>query len=158
MAKDDFASDRAKKTLYVTGFDPKLTRKHVLEELFTQGGPVKEVTMFDTHAYILFHHEESVPYCLALFNEVELYGQKLRLNPRNRTKETYCYLKYLLAVRKKLMSEYIKITPPNLPPKQMPLKKAKYQDKSNKQTTRPKQKKKSRKNRTDNRQRYKKLK
>lgn len=145
MSKDAFATARAKNTLYVTGFDPKLTKKHVLEELFTQGGPVKEVTMLDTHAYVLFQHEESVPYCLALFNEIELHGQKLRLNPRFRTSETYCYMKYLIAVRKKLMSEYMKIPAPDLPPKQWSVKKSWLRDKSKKQTKRSNSKRKYKK-------------
>lgn len=111
--------DRAKKTLYVTGFNSKLTTKHLLEELFTQGGPIRDVTLFETHAYILFHHEESVPYCLALFNEIELHGHKLRISPKVKGKDVYCYMKYLMAVRKKLMSEYMKIPPPDLPQKKI---------------------------------------
>lgn len=118
----DPQSDRAKKTLYVTGFNPKHTSKRLLDELFTQGGPVKNITLFNTHAYVLFHHEESVAYCLALFNEVELHGQKLRLNPKFRTRDTFCYMRYLVSVREKLMREYMKIPPPDLPPRQAPVK------------------------------------
>ena len=74
--KKQHDDDRAKKTLYVTEFNPKLMKRHLLQELFSQGGPVKDITMFDTHACVLFQHEESFPYCLALFNEVELFGDK----------------------------------------------------------------------------------
>lgn len=116
--KNGAANDeRARKTLYVTGFNSKHTTKHLLKELFTQGGPVADVTMFDTHAYVLFQHEESVPYCLALFNEVELFGDKLRLNPRHRSKDTFNYMKYLTQVRDKLRDEYLQRAPPNLPAK-----------------------------------------
>lgn len=73
--------------------------------------------MFDSYAYVLFQHEESVPYCLALFNETEINGQKLRLNPRYKTECAYSYLKYLHTVRDKMRSEYMKIPPPDLPPK-----------------------------------------
>lgn len=115
-------NDRAKRTLYVTGFNPKLMKKHLLEELFTQGGPVRDVTLFDTHAYILFQHVESVPYCLALFNEVELHGEKLRISPRRKTKDAFCHINYLMTVRKTLMNEFMKIPPLNLPPRLPPKK------------------------------------
>lgn len=123
MKKNIPDSERARKTLYVTGFNPKHTSKQLLEELFTQGGPVRDITLFDTHAYVLFEHEESVPYCLALLNEVELHGNKLRLNPRVKSANAFCYLKYLSTVRKKLMAEYRKVPPPDLPPKKMPVQK-----------------------------------
>lgn len=109
--------DRARRTLYVTGFNSKKITKPLLKDLFTQGGPVVDITLFETHAYILFQDEESVPYCLALFNEVELHGEKLRLNPRFRTKDTYCYINYLAKVRSRLRDEYLMKTPPELPPK-----------------------------------------
>lgn len=111
-------TDRAKKTLYVTGYDSKRTTKHLLEELFTQGGPLSDISMFDTHAFVQFQHEESVPYCLALFNELELHGHKLRISPRSKSRASFGYLKYLMAVREKLMTENRKITPPDLPQRQ----------------------------------------
>lgn len=119
MAKQDKQNsdndDRAKKTLYVTGFNSKCTTKKILKELFTQGGPVADITMFDTHAYVRFQHPESVPYCLALFNEVELFGDKLRLNPRHKSDTTFGYLRYLAQVRDKLRDEYMSKEPPKLP-------------------------------------------
>lgn len=116
--------NRAKKTLYVTGFNPKHTTKQLLKELFTQGGPVADITMFDTHAYVLFQHEVSVPYCLALFNEVELHGEKLRLNPRLKSKETFSYLNHLSKVRTKFRDYYKTMPAPSLPQKIYPKKKA----------------------------------
>lgn len=123
--------DRAKKTLYVTGFNSKNTTKQLLKELFTQGGPVADITMFDTHAYVRFQHQESVPYCLALFNEVELFGDKLRLNPRHKSDNTFSYMKYLAQVRDKLRDEYMSKEPPKLPAKiysESPKKKSKKTD------------------------------
>lgn len=125
MANRNLDTDRARKTIYITGFNPRLINKHLLEEIFIQGGPIKDITLFETHAYILFEDEESVPYCLALFNDIELHGQKLRLSPRFKTKETFNYLNYLRVVRDKLMSQYMKLKPPDLPPKIMPQKKIK---------------------------------
>lgn len=113
--------DRARKTLYVTGFNPKLMKRHLLKELFTQGGPVTDVTLFETHAYVLFQHFESVPYCLALFQDVEIFGDKLRLKPRCHTAgNPYTYLDYLTEVRGKLRDEYSKSKPPSLPAKKYP--------------------------------------
>lgn len=125
--------DRAKRTLYVTGFNSKLITKSLLRELFTQGGPVVDVTLFETHAYILFQHQESVPYCLALFNEVELHGEKLRINPRFKLKDNYSYLNYLAKVRKRLMDEYMKMDPPDLPPKQRTTQKKPKSSQANRQ-------------------------
>lgn len=116
--------DRARRTLYVTGFNPKKTTKPLLKELFCQGAPVADITLFETHAYILFKDEESVAYCLALFNEIELHGEKLRLNPRVRSKNSYCFMSYLKKVRDRLRQEYQKVTTPDLPLK-------KYSDRKN---------------------------
>lgn len=112
--------DRARKTLYVTGYDRKRTTKDLLRELFTQGGPVVDITMFDTHAYVLFQHEESVPYCLALFNDVEMFGSKLRMSPRFKTENTFAYVDYLSQVKCELRDRNMRQTPPDLPPKIYP--------------------------------------
>lgn len=114
----------ARRTLYVTSFNSKTITKNLLKELFCQGGPVVDITLFDTHAYVLFEDEESVPYCLALFNEIELYGHKLRISPRIRTKDALSSLRYLKLVRDKLRNEFSKIPPPKLPAKKMPIKKS----------------------------------
>lgn len=112
--------DRSRKTLYVTGFDRKRTTKDLLKELFMQGGPVVDITMFDTHAYVLFQHEESVPYCLALFNDIELHGSRLRISPRFKTKSTFAYLDYLIQVRRELRDRNMRQTPPDLPSRTYP--------------------------------------
>lgn len=120
-------SDRAKRTLYVTGFNSKLIKKRLLKELFSQGGPVMDVTLFETHAYVLFQHVESVPYCLALFNDIEMFGDKLRLKPRSFSDgNPYTHLDYLAEVRVKLREEYSKIEPPKLPAKQYPVEQRNY--------------------------------
>lgn len=141
---------RARRTLYVTGFNPKTTSKRLLAELFTQGAPVSDVTLIDSHAYVLFQHEESVPYCLALFDGVELHGEKLRISPRVKRKDAFSYLKYLMTVRQTLRDAYLKIPPPNLPPKQMPIKKSPQKSQQH-QTNRNFQKSKFNKPRTGRR-------
>lgn len=117
MGRNQPDDDRAKRTLYVTGFNPKLTTERLLHEIFIQGGPVVSIKLFETHAYVHFEHEESVPYCLALFNDLELHGNVLRVSPRFKTKDTYSYADFLSKVRSTLMNEYRKIPPPNLPPR-----------------------------------------
>lgn len=111
---------RAKKTLYVTGFDPRKTTKDLLEELFMQGGPVTDVKLFDTHAYVQFQDQDSVSYSLALFNDIELHGRKIRISPKSKSRESLSHLKYLMQVREILREQYSKMSPPKLPPKQMP--------------------------------------
>jgi len=108
---------RGRNTIYVTGFNPRLTTKTLLTELFSQGGPVADVTLFSTHAYVLFQDEESVAYCLALFNGIELHGRRLNLSPRAQDKDTYKFLDYLTRVRNKIRDDYMKIDPPQMPAK-----------------------------------------
>lgn len=120
MAARDQDTSRAKKTLYVTGFDPRRATKELLEELFMQGGPVTDVKLFDSHAYVQFQDPESVSYSLALFSEIELHGQKLRINAKQKSRESLSHLKYLQQVREILREQYKKIPPPKLPPKKMP--------------------------------------
>lgn len=110
--------------LRVSGFNSKLVKMPLLYELFTQGGPVKKVVMMvrgpEPHAIVHFHHEESVPYCLALFNGLQMHGELLRLNPLRYNKNTNSYLNYMNEVRRKLRDEFASITPPELPPKLPP--------------------------------------
>ena len=124
MAKGrQVGSEIGRRTVHVAGFNAKYTTKHLLFELFHQGGPVTDITWLDTHAYVLFQHEESVPYCLALFSDIELHGRKLKLSPRIRTKTTYSFLDYLAQVRNKIKDDYMRIQPPDLPAKIYPAQK-----------------------------------
>lgn len=106
--------------LRVSEFNSTLTSVPLLYELFTQGGPIKNINIVkrpEPHAIIRFQHDESVPYCIALFDGIELHGRLLRLNPLRRSRNSHSYLEYLHAVRHKLRDEFSQITPPNLPPK-----------------------------------------
>lgn len=107
-------------SLKISGYNSKLTTSTLLYELFCQGGPIKSIILCkrpDEHAIIRFQHDESVPYCLALFEGVELHGRLLRMNPLKYNKNTYMYTNYLREVRHKFRDEYAKIDPPALPPK-----------------------------------------
>lgn len=85
-----------------------------------QGGPVTDVKLFETHAYVQFQDQDSVPYSLALFNDIELHGRKLRISAKHKSKSSLSYLKYLMQVREILRDQYRKMEPPKLPPKRMP--------------------------------------
>lgn len=107
-------------SLRISGYNPKLTTSTLLYELFCQGGPIKSISLCkrpDDHAIVRFHHDESVPYCLALFEGIQLHGRLLRMNPLRYNKSTHLYTDYLREVRHKFRDEYAKITPPPLPPK-----------------------------------------
>lgn len=107
-------------SLRISGYNPKLTTNTLLYELFCQGGPIKSISFCkrpDDHAIIRFQHDESVPYCLALFEGIELHGRLLRMNPLRYNKNTNLYLDYLKEVRHKFRDEYAQITPPALPAK-----------------------------------------
>lgn len=113
-------------SLRISGFDPKLTTSNLLYELFCQGGPIKSISLKykpEPNAFVRFQHDESVPYCLALFDGIELHGRLLRLNPLRYNKNTHSYLDYLKDVRRRLRDEYAKIEPPKLPPKSCPAEK-----------------------------------
>lgn len=106
----DNSSSLARRTIYVTGFNHKQQtyNQRLLKELFIQGAPVADVKMDDSHARVLLHHEESVPYCLALFDGVELHGEKLELSyracPTNQV-QNYCdHESYFIAQNKHQLS------------------------------------------------------
>lgn len=109
--------------LRVSGFNPKLVNTTLIHELFTQGGPVTNISLVkkpEYHAIVRFQHEESVPYCLALFDGIELFGDPIRLNPLRYNKDTNSFLKYLKNVRSILRDQFATLPPPNLPPKIYP--------------------------------------
>lgn len=80
-------------TIIVTTIDHKLLLSHLhifclfphspYHPLsFQQGGPIKKVVFKDVFSYIEFEDAESVGYCLALFDGVELFGDRLVLAPK----------------------------------------------------------------------------
>lgn len=104
-------------SIYVTGFDPKKVNKCLLKELFMQGGPVRRITTVRDFAFVDFDDPESGPFCLAMFKDVELFGQALVMRPnRSRSKEDSKYLKELDQMRLRLRDEYSKLPLPDLPP------------------------------------------
>ena len=47
-----------------------------------QGGPVRKIVFKEQFSYVEFEDAESVAYCLALFDGVELFGDRLQLAPK----------------------------------------------------------------------------
>ncbi|KAL3119142.1 hypothetical protein niasHT_003925 [Heterodera trifolii] len=91
-------------TVYLRNLDGKVTEK-LLEELFVQVGPVNFVTIRDSqqqhkgphsadttpktsgnrYAFVEFADVESVLFACEVMDAVEIYGQKLKVQPRDNT-------------------------------------------------------------------------
>ena len=74
------------RTLWVGGIHEKVDDE-ILYELFLNAGPLEKVTIpkdretkkQKSFAFVIFQHEMSVQYAYDLLNNVELFGQRLRL-------------------------------------------------------------------------------
>ncbi|VDP63582.1 unnamed protein product [Schistosoma mattheei] len=75
----------ADRCIYVGNINPKITTD-ILYELFLQAGPLEDVTVKDTFAFVTFEDEESVPYACSLFEGITLYGTELKIRPRQNSK------------------------------------------------------------------------
>ena len=73
--------DVQERTLKVTNYGRSVTEP-ILRELFSQGGPVRKIVFKEQFSYVEFEDAESVAYCLALFDGVELFGDRLVLAPK----------------------------------------------------------------------------
>ncbi|TNN13520.1 Cytosolic Fe-S cluster assembly factor NUBP2 isoform 1 [Schistosoma japonicum] len=71
--------------LYIGNINSKITTE-LLYELFLQAGPLEDVTVKDTFAFVTFEDEESVPYACSLFEGITLYGRELIIRPRQNSK------------------------------------------------------------------------
>lgn len=110
----------ADKILYVSGYNIKKTTQHMLEELFIQAGPIRSVIMYETRAQVCFQDAESIPYCLALFQGLELHGNRLKFQVKYYRKDTNKLIHDLADVRNSFRQYNLKIPPPDLPPKKHP--------------------------------------
>uniref|UniRef100_A0A0K0DPU7 RRM domain-containing protein n=1 Tax=Angiostrongylus cantonensis TaxID=6313 RepID=A0A0K0DPU7_ANGCA len=74
---------------YVGNFTSLVTAD-LLEELFTQVGPVEKVTLTDRNSYrfamVTFEDEESVPFAVRTLDGIGLFDTPLRVKPRNGSK------------------------------------------------------------------------
>lgn len=91
--------DLQMRTLRVTSangreLDRKVT-KDILLELFIQVGPVRNIVLKPSFAFIEFQDVESVAYAIAAMDGVQLFGRTLNLEPKIRSEEVFRYLNNL---------------------------------------------------------------
>ncbi|VDO19575.1 unnamed protein product [Heligmosomoides polygyrus] len=96
-------SDDEDRTCYVCNFTPEVT-SDLLEELFTQVGPVEKVTLADKNSYrfamITFEDEESVMFAVETLDGIKLFNNPLTVKPRNGSKHENEYKRTLSAKRR----------------------------------------------------------
>lgn len=91
--------DLQMRTLRVTAgngwdFDKRVT-KEILQELFIQVGPVRNIVLKNSFAFIEFQDTDSVAYALAAMDGVQLFGKTLNLEPKIKSEGVFKYLKNL---------------------------------------------------------------
>ena len=75
-------------------FDKRIT-KDILQELFIQVGPVRNIVLKPSFAFIEFQDADSVSYALAAMDGVQLYGKTLNIEPKIRSDEVFKHVKNL---------------------------------------------------------------
>lgn len=90
------------RTLVVKNFNPKKVNKTLLEELFLQAGPVKNVVVKPDHAFVEFEDVDSVGYSKALLEGIRMHGKQLILVPKVNTQDSVKYTQ--------LLQNYIRFT------------------------------------------------
>lgn len=93
------------RTLVVKGYDPDKTTKEILEELFIQGGPVRNIVFRPDHSFVEYEDKESVGYALALFKGLELFKRPLIIEPKLNEPSNFKFLQHLDLVYNSLMME-----------------------------------------------------
>uniref|UniRef100_A0AC34FE29 Uncharacterized protein n=1 Tax=Panagrolaimus sp. ES5 TaxID=591445 RepID=A0AC34FE29_9BILA len=81
------------RTLYICNLDESVT-KDLLEEIFTQVGPVESVSVIagaTRYAFVQFFDEESVPFSIKTMNGLKLYGTPITVKPRANTQQDRLY-------------------------------------------------------------------
>jgi len=82
------SSEQMERTVYVANLDSRVTDE-ILYELMVQAGPLDYVSRPKErpYAFVVFEHEESVPYAIALFRGVRLFDRALDMRPRDGTEQ-----------------------------------------------------------------------
>jgi RNA recognition motif-containing protein len=81
------------RTLYVTNLDENVT-KELLQEIFTQAGPVESVSVINgatTYAFVQFEDEDSVLFAIRLMDGLKLYHTPICVRPRANTEKDRIY-------------------------------------------------------------------
>ncbi|CAH8484481.1 unnamed protein product [Heterobilharzia americana] len=80
-----FGTMTADRSLYIGNVNSNIT-SDLLYELFLQAGPLEDVTVKGTFAFVTFEDEESVPYACTLFEGLTLHGTELIVRPKQNSK------------------------------------------------------------------------
>ncbi|CAL2035497.1 unnamed protein product [Caenorhabditis brenneri] len=97
------------RTIYVANFAEEVT-EDLLEELFTQTGPVLRVIVRDVKdtnarfALIEFEDEASVLFAIELMNGVKLFNKEIQVKPRNKTKQEELYRRKRAEIEERVRS------------------------------------------------------
>ena len=98
------------RTIVVRGFDEEKTTNRLLKELFIQAGPVRNIVLKPTHAFVEFEDADSVGYAKALLDGVMLFKRKLTLDPKERNpayfRYTQCLKDYVEYDKRKRLEEH----------------------------------------------------
>ncbi|XP_069059226.1 splicing regulator RBM11 isoform X2 [Pleurodeles waltl] len=80
--------EEADRTIFVGNLDNKV-KEETLFELFLQAGPLTKVRICKdkegkpkSFGFVCFKHTDSVPYAIALLNDIRLYGRPINLQYR----------------------------------------------------------------------------
>jgi len=85
-------NDDSERTLYIGNLHENVT-DDLLYELFLQAGPLQgpvktvKVEGKSPFAFVLYQHEESVPYAIALLNGIRLFDKALQVKARSGTQQ-----------------------------------------------------------------------
>ncbi|KAJ1351001.1 hypothetical protein KIN20_006933 [Parelaphostrongylus tenuis] len=97
------------RTCYVGNFTSAMTTD-LLEELFTQVGPVEKVTLADKNSYrfamVVFEDEESVPFATKTLDGISLFNTPLKVKPRNGSKHETAYKSAMNLKRQESSDDY----------------------------------------------------
>lgn len=74
------------KTVWVGNIGDQVTEE-LLYEIFLQAGPLERVTVRSHQGgtgfgFVTFKHQDSVPYAVQLFEDLQLFGLNLSIKPR----------------------------------------------------------------------------
>uniref|UniRef100_A0AC34FN28 RRM domain-containing protein n=1 Tax=Panagrolaimus sp. ES5 TaxID=591445 RepID=A0AC34FN28_9BILA len=85
------------RTVYITNLHDDVTAE-ILEEIFTQVGPVESVSFLETnnprYAFVHFFDEESVPFSIRTLDGIKLFNTPIMVRPRSNTNQDLIFKKH----------------------------------------------------------------
>ena len=117
-------SNTAERTLYITNLEDRVD-KEILEELFTQMGPVESVSIIPggpaRYAFVQFVDEESVLFSIKMMDGLFIFGTAITVRPRAGTKQDMLYKQMkndnqrrpVIASNRNNNNDYVHVQQPN---------------------------------------------